>query len=52
MKELSFEKMERLQGGMTYCEQLWWWITNDYSGYQGSKSYLISTFMANCGGGY
>lgn len=50
MKELSFEQMESLNGGnpLPYCGQLWWWITNDYEGFQGSRSELLRTFMSNC----
>lgn len=48
MKELSFEQMESLNGGnpLPYCGQLWW-ITNDYEGFQGSRSELLRTFMSN-----
>jgi hypothetical protein len=51
MKDLSFEQMEEVHGGRvaTYCETLWNWIANDFEGYQGSRSYLLETFMSNCG---
>ena len=40
MKELSFEKMENLNGGdMTYCQLLRYWYGGG-SGYQGSQEML------------
>jgi len=51
MKELNFEKMEEVHGGKMslYCGILWSWIASDFEGYQGSRSYLVETFMRNCG---
>lgn len=47
MKELTFEKMEEINGGSEYCDLLWYWI-NGGSGFQGNMSYLVQTFMTYC----
>ncbi len=50
MKELSFDRMEKIDGGtrtMSYCNLLeYWLITGD--GYQGSHADLRSAWEANC----
>jgi len=48
MKELSFEKMENLNGGtMQYCELLDFWLSGGY-GYQGNYEWLLNTYVKNC----
>ena len=47
MKELSFEKMEKLQGGYHYCAMICHWITGG-SGYQGSYEDLYWAWFYNC----
>ncbi len=48
MKTLSFEKMEKLQGGSDYCDTLRWWILNDYEGYQGNIGWLHHWYEKYC----
>jgi hypothetical protein len=40
MKELSFEQMEEVKGGMTYCELVSFWYHGG-GGYYGSQEMLI-----------
>jgi hypothetical protein len=47
MKELSFEKMEELQGGYDYCQLICHWISGG-SGYQGSAADLTAAWAAHC----
>jgi len=49
MKELSFEKMENLNGGSEYCDLLYNWLFGGVGGFQGDTTYLFYTFIANCG---
>ena len=48
MKELSFERMEKIQGGdYSYCQLICYWITGG-SGYQGDFADLWLAWSANC----
>jgi hypothetical protein len=49
MKELSFEKMENLNGGImnAYCATLAYWV-NGGDGYQGDQIWLWKVFTKNC----
>jgi hypothetical protein len=51
MKELNFEQMESLNGGLVspYCALLYQWVTTG-QGYQGDYGYLVQTWMNNCVG--
>ena len=49
MKELSFEKMENLNGGSAYCDLLFNWLFGGVYGFQGDTAYLFNTFASNCG---
>ncbi len=46
MKELSFEKMEEVQGGY-YCQMICYWITGG-TGYQGDWADLYLAWYFNC----
>jgi hypothetical protein len=52
MKELSFEKMEEVNGGQyvgsDYCATLLWWMNNNYQGYQGDTSDVDYYFNLYC----
>lgn len=47
MKELSFEQMESMNGGYTYCQLIchWYW---GGAGYQGSQADLGAAWNDNC----
>ena len=49
MKELSFEKMENLNGGnpLPYCALLEFWM-NGGAGYQGDYGDLANAYNAHC----
>ena len=46
MKELSFERMENIEGGH-YCSMICHWMTGG-AGYQGSQEDLYSAWFNNC----
>lgn len=46
MKELSFEKMEEVNGG-SYCQLICHWMSGG-GGYQGDYWTLYSAWSANC----
>ncbi len=46
MKELSFEKMENVQGGH-YCDLICFWM-NGGAGYQGDWDDLVAAYNAHC----
>lgn len=49
MKQMSFEQMEEVKGGMVsaYCALLTYWV-NGGSGYQGDMNYLFTIWGNNC----
>ncbi len=48
MKELSFKKMENIEGGeMDYCALLWFWLQGG-AGFQGDYDLLQETYDLNC----
>ncbi|MDP2337443.1 MAG: hypothetical protein Q8N05_13545 [Bacteroidota bacterium] len=48
MKEMTFEQMEEMKGGvMSYCDQLYNWIQGT-PGYQGDYDWLVYTYIINC----
>lgn len=50
MKELSFEKMEEVNGGdMNYCDLICYWFVGG-AGYQGSYSDLAYAASVHCDG--
>ncbi len=49
MKELNFERMEEVNGGMSYCGLLaYWCFGGGLSNYQGDVFWLYHTFFTNC----
>lgn len=47
MKELSFKKMEEVNGGYEYCQLICHWITGG-AGYQGDWQDMVNAWQANC----